>query len=70
MLDDDYDSWRKERYQKFSDNFSQWRSSRTGGSSGQQQSGPQNQKGAGSQSASSSASGGSQGNTGKSKDAS
>ena len=68
MLDDDYDSWRKERYQKFSDDFIQWRSTRTSGSSGQQQPGQQNQKGAGSQSASSTASGGNQGNTGKSKD--
>ena len=28
-LDDDYRAWRGERYQKFADEFSQWRSGRS-----------------------------------------
>jgi hypothetical protein len=28
-LDDDYRSWREDRYKKFSDEFSKWRSSRS-----------------------------------------
>jgi hypothetical protein len=30
-LDNDYHSWRQDRYKKFSDEFNNWRSTRSGG---------------------------------------
>jgi hypothetical protein len=34
-LDSDYDGWRQERYSKFSDEFGQWRASRSAQGAGQ-----------------------------------